>query len=177
MHKSQVYGFKLHIYQIKFPHFVLARLARDDWKIIHLKRKNHIRRALSDLIAKETKHWHSRKNRPDPTYRVHVPIEKIVKAIETKKKWDVLEADVLKRLPRFEIDYEKDLADASLHQPTIGRVCDYLGLDASPVQTILRKTDPRPFSEILLNYDEIIAFIKNSEFHSFLQHEQIECRQ
>ncbi len=162
--KTKVYGFKLFCFHLRNKQKAIQRLSRTGWKIIYLKRNNLFEQTISNLIALETKHWHSKPGFVVPTYKVTIPLARLEHSLKTRERWCAFEEASLQGIDFLQIEYEGDLKGAHLHQQAADRVFSYLGLESTPVQSDFRKTDTRSYREILKNYDEILEYIRDTQY-------------
>lgn len=162
--KTSVYGFKLFCFHLRKEQVAIRKLSESGWKIIYLKRNNFLYQAISNLIAFETKHWHTKPGQMTPRYRVSIPISKLEQALKNRERWNLAEEKSLRDIDFLQIDYEKELKDSCHHQQTAEKIFSYLDLDSAPAKSDFQKTDSRPYSEILLNYDEIIEYINDTQY-------------
>jgi hypothetical protein len=79
-----------------------------------------------------------------------------------------LEKKCLSNIPHLEIIYEDDLLSSEQHQKTINKVFSYLELDSIKVQTTLQKTSSDNLVDDILNYEEIVDFISQTQYAHFL---------
>ena len=75
---------------------------------------------------------------------------------------------MLESLPYLEIIYEENLLTTNQHQPTADKIFTYLNLPSVPVKTSLQKT-PYKISEVIENYEEIAAILKQTQYAKFLE--------
>jgi LPS sulfotransferase NodH len=165
---NTVYGFKLFVYHLKKSQKKIKKMTEDGWKIIYLKRENLLRQVVSNQIAKQTRTWHTKKGKGNPEYQVYLPISLLQQGLSNRQRWCFWEYQCLKDREYLKVVYEKELEDSSRHQETAEKVFRYLGVDPCQVHSEFCKTDLRPYEEIISNYDEVIQFLQDSPFKSFL---------
>ncbi|RLQ22196.1 sulfotransferase [Seongchinamella sediminis] len=133
-----------------------AAIARPDIRFIHLRRRNALRRYVSEQVMHAGGAIHSDmgggKNR-----RVAVDISP--QAFASRQRQLEQEAEqvlaMLGARPVLDIDYE-DLADNL--QPTMAGICDFLGI-ATPAQDVepgLHKVGQQDLSVAVLNYQDLV---------------------
>jgi hypothetical protein len=69
------------------------------------------------------------------------------------------------KLPRMQVCYEDLLAN---EQRTLGQVCEFLGVDAMPLQGRCVKTTSDDLRQVITNYDELYAQYKGTHFQLML---------
>jgi len=140
------------------PRAFLHELHRQGGRIIHLNREDRIRHVLSGLVAEARQNYHKLDDRPEQV-RVHVKRATLEGWVRQRQALECAERAALAGLPVHEIVYERDLEDAAMHQRTIDRVLDHLGLPRRAVSTPLRKINARPLNQIVANYDEFAGWV------------------
>jgi len=155
---ENVYGFSFLYYSLKVPRTSIKKMSKQGWKIIYLERDNDFDQMMSSEVAKIRYKWHRRTL--DDEQETHQTFEvnkekslKRLKVILAEKK---VELDILREAPHIKVNYEQDLAKASLHQKTLNKVFDYLGVSPKTLEIPeVQKTFKKPYSEIVSNYLEI----------------------
>lgn len=135
----------------------LQSIVSDGFKIIYIRRSNRLAQFLSERVAQARGRYHKRDDQPE-TQRVIVDRQQLVRFAAWRKERDVDEASALNGLDFIEVEYERDLENASLHQPTVDRILHQLSVEKRPVRTSLRKVNERPWREIVENYEEFVAW-------------------
>jgi G:T-mismatch repair DNA endonuclease (very short patch repair protein) len=176
MRKSDapVYGFKLFFFQVNYPEKLLKQLYGRGWKFVFIRRKDILAQSLSNIIALETNYWHRRKNENGMKQALTIPPERLLKVLKNRTRWKEKEAKMMRDYEHFTVVYETDLKNKDQWQKTLDKVFEYLGVGSAPVKTNLEKTDPRPYSERIQNFDELIDTVKNSKFAHLLEDSEIE---
>ncbi|MEM6321117.1 MAG: hypothetical protein AAF960_25870 [Bacteroidota bacterium] len=78
------------------------------------------------------------------------------------------EEESLKNIPHLRLSYEDDLSKGSVHQKTMEKVFGFLNVDNVVVKTRLKKINQYKAQEIILNYDELKKYFRNSIYSSFM---------
>jgi hypothetical protein len=169
---SPVYGFKFMIFNSRKPGKVLQHLVRNHWKLIHIHRNNILKQSLSNIIAKETRHWHLKEGESPPDYRLEIPPEKLLGELNTRKIWSERGNRFLEGIPHLRLDYESDLEEEENWSRTAARLFSYLDLEYQPVSSRINKTDPRPYREVISNYDDLITSLEKSNYGHLLKDNQ-----
>ena len=135
----------------------LTTLSSRGWRIIHLSRQNKLRHCLSHQVARERGGFHKFDDQPEE-FRIVVDRDEFSARLAGRIECDRRERAALASIPHLELHYETDLESPHVHQDTINRVLDHLGLERRPVETKLRKINNRPIAEIVGNYDQFAAW-------------------
>lgn len=166
---APVYGCKL------MPHYAAAvertvpALHRQGWRVVWLQRRDVFTGALSHIVAAAGKHWVTRPGQASPaapTLRIE-PAE-LLAEIQARLLLDEREQRAVAGLPHLKLVYEGDLADAACWPVTMVRVFDYLGLPAISLQHTVSRTWDRPYQEIVVNYADLVAAVRDSDLASVL---------
>ena len=146
--------------------------ANTDVKIIHIKRENLLRFYVSKLIAINTGSWNSIQEgeKKEPLdKRVKVDIEHCLNALRESKKLETEYSE--NRFPNhqyIELTYEKLTQN---REEQLGRIYSFLGLENKKMKEEkfnLKRQNPEGLKELILNYDELLEALKNSEFKNLL---------
>lgn len=161
-HKN-VYGFKLHTKFVgdqlaNIPGF-LHSIDRKGWKVIHLQRSSLFDQLLSSLVALETKRYFGDNRESEPSVQVHIPEEKFSTLMERFFEITRRNQQILADIPHLKITYEADLAHDIRWLETVNRICEYLDISStSSVTCRTKKPWSRPYSEIVVNYTELLSY-------------------
>lgn len=174
IHNKPVYGFKVKIAQLKFEHkyknydIILKNLSDKGWKFLHLKRDNFLRHKLSNLLMAETKISHIRNGDNFIPKKIKIDCKVLMEGIKYSEEVERTEEENLKLIPHLKIQYEKDLVDNSKHQETADRIFEYLNLKPHKVNTNLKRITSENLEDVILNYDEVYNYFKNTEYNKYL---------
>ncbi len=173
--KKEVYGFKLLIYhmngvhEMKYPVKFVSDLHEDGYKVIHLRRLNVLRQALSGLYARHLGTFHMYKNKDNvEKKKMHVNMERLLKKIKVTERKVELEERILKKVPHLSFIYENDLMETDAQKATIDKICDYLELPPTKVATDHKRVTSDSFEDFIENADEMIAFFSKTDYKRFL---------
>lgn len=174
--ENENYGFILRFAQlqkilyksISKPNDFLDRLYSQNWKIIHLKRNNPLKQAISNQIQLIRGQSHDTKEKPLNRTAVTIDPEKLISNIEWMKKTSREEDLLLANYKHIKVIYEKELLHSEFHQETINRVFEFLDLEAVPVSAELNRVSTDNIGEYIENFEEINEFIKNTEYSKYL---------
>lgn len=171
---DKVYGFQLQPVHFQFHRIdgkaFLSYLHDQGWKIIYLTRKNWLHQKISAIIAIHKNKWHYRASEVKTTKspKIYLDGNEIIKELDKKGLDYIQDEEMLKSIPYLEIIYEENLLTADQHQPTADKIFTYLNLASAPVKTSLQKT-PYKISEVIENYEEIAAILKQTQYAKFLE--------
>lgn len=170
--EAPCYGFKILSYQLKDvqpiadgPAF-LRDLLDSGFRLLYLRRTNLLRHALSNIAAREHG-FHVLKNEPGSApaeRRLTVEPEQVLQWMRGSDGLARYEASTLTGLPHLSLTYEEHLEDEGQHQATVDRICDYLEVSSGPVQTDHRKAAPRDLSSYVTNHEELLRFLRQTEY-------------
>jgi len=163
-------GFKMFYYHASGSHGeeLWAHLAEDDaLPVIHLKRHNVLRTAVSREQAVQNSQWVARgENQP---VREKHPVTLAPDALEQDfRRTRAHEARFAERFaghPYVEVEYE-GLASAPV--TTMGRVTHLLGLGPAPdLKVVTKRQNPEPLPQLLANYADLKERFAGTEWASF----------
>ncbi len=150
----------------------LAALA--DLRVLHLKRRNLLRRHVSHLVARRSRFWHSWRAgsvehvthldapphpdsvewRPDRRPVVQVDPQAFERDVAEVERWRRHADGALAARPCLEVIYEELCAD---FQGVGARVQDFLGLPRASLQPAVNKLEERPLRDAVSNYEALRA--------------------
>lgn len=168
-----VYGFQLKICQfvliqrVDAPAF-LSRLHQEGWKIIYLQRRNILRQAISELVARSRNKWEDRSENPLKNKKVMIDSQQLLGLIEWRENMLIKEQQALTGAPYLPLVYENDLLGSDKHQQTLNKVFDYLDVESMPVQTRFHRTTTNQLSDFIRNYHEVERLIAQTAYDRFL---------
>lgn len=176
---KSVYGFKCLTYHLGLSlnleteeekRAYLEKLVDRGFKIIYLRRHNIFRQGLSNLYARYKNQFHSNAQAGVKNKGKKMPVE-----ISELKRWmealddqAQVEARLLENLPHLKLSYEDDLSDAGAHPETFGKLSSFLGIDFEIPETKLRKVTPKSLDSFIENSDEVIEFLHEHGYESYL---------
>lgn len=160
-HGKSAYGFHVKINQlvrhqrVSDPKRFLERLLTDSWKLVYLYRRNYVRQAVSNVVARARGQHTARNGTPMPA--VVVAVADVLERVQLKRDFLEQEASILEGLPHLKLCYESDLLNPEQHQQTADRVFDWIGLDRCEVQAGTHRTSTSDLSHTVTNYEELEA--------------------
>lgn len=161
--KKNVYGFTLFIYHVPRMKTTVQSLYRLGWKIIYLERLNLVNQSLSNIIAMRSNHWHRWEDKEVEEAKFHIPVDKFLHVVENRINWHMHENNIVRPIPHLPVYYESGLKNSENWQATADQIFDFLGVDSVPVQSELKKTYPKPYLEMVTNYNELMEALKTNE--------------
>jgi LPS sulfotransferase NodH len=172
--EAEVYGFKLLTYHIEdvqrllSPRQFLVYLNEVGYQFIYVTRANLLRHALSNVYARHV-NFHCRSaDGPPKRKAIRVEVEDVMhwmKAIEARCGF---EREILQGIPFLPLSYEDDLQSTEVHQRTVDRVCDYVGVPSARVSTDLQRVTPKALSDFVINVDELSEALVGTPYARFL---------
>lgn len=173
-YKRTVYGFRVKKAQLKYEHKykyyreIFPRLHKEGWKFIHLKRLNFLKHTISNLILAETKVAHIRNGETLPIKKIKVDCNTLLENIKYSEEVERAEENNLNGIPNLKIIYENDILDNTKHQNTANKVFSFLGLKPHKVNTQYKRIVSENLQDVILNYDEVYEFFKDTEYLKYL---------
>ncbi|MDY6786013.1 MAG: sulfotransferase [Cyanobacteriota bacterium] len=175
--KQPIYGFDLKVIQVfetlpqfqESPECFLQKLHQEGWKIIYLKRLNLLRQSISNLMARSRNEWHEKKDKLIQRQSVVIEVEKLMAEIEYHEDNLQKASALLKDIPHLDLTYESDLLDSENHQKTLDQIFSYLEIESVPVKSKHRKVARENIARDLKNYEEIEAFLSQTQYATFLE--------
>ena len=169
-----VCGLLLHDMHLNFQKIkyadILSYFHNQGWKIIHLKRSNFFNQIVSARFAFLNRQWHYQSKADfDSTQlrSIYISPAEMFEFLEERAARYLKQNEMMAQFPHLDIIFEDDLSQSEQHQQTIDKICNYLDISPAPVATKLIKT-PREIKDLLQNYEEITAFLKNTKYADLL---------
>ena len=161
-----VYGCKLAIHYCRDLEQLLQQLPRHNWRLIHLWRRDIFQETLSGCVAHLNHHHQSYHQSRDIGTEAKIRIEPHVFLSQLGRRMRMHEQErhLLVDLPHTGIIYEDDLAESTRWDETTGRVFDALGLTQRTVQSLVKKTWTRPYTEFVENYTDLEKIFWDSQW-------------
>ena len=174
--RKRAYGFLLHPRQIlMMPLFpadeFLSDLHAEGWRIVHLKRRNTLRRVLSWEKARRGGVWHAGVGERHQDSKLHMSGEVLIRKVKLAELAEQRDDLYLDGLPHLDIVYEDGLLDREAHQTTLDRIFDFLELPSAPVSATSVRTSSDSFREMVASYDELETAFIEAGYGRFLVNE------
>jgi hypothetical protein len=163
------------------PHlFFLIR--KHGLRVLNLQRRNYLRYCLSELKAQRSRRWtllggsSAASAQVDQT--IEVDVEWLLRTLELCRSEDAAVSRSFENYsPVLRLDYEHLFPQlgASMAQPTLDRVADWLGIAPAFAETKPRhrKQSLLPLDETIQNYDEVAEALRGTDFEYCLEDEAI----
>jgi LPS sulfotransferase NodH len=162
--RPQVYGCKLPWCRFDLLLRAAGQMNARGWKAIYLTRRDVFTQILSLLVARQSNRWQRRQNQEFEPPKVFIPVEDMLAEVQL---WMTQRKEMERKLediPHLELVYEDDLADPASWHETANRVFQFLGLPPAPVSTKFEKVWKQPYSEIVVNYTDLVAAVEESQY-------------
>lgn len=171
---KDVYGFKAMIFQLwnQKIHDVrtfMNHLHEDGWTILHMRRRDVLRQAISVTVARHRNAW-SHRSGDGPLTMEKIPIapQGLIGLMEQRERFLAEEREALEGLPHMALVYEDDLLRPEARGKTMDRVFGYLDLPPVPVRTDLVRIASGPLSDMIENYEEFVQAIGRTRYAELL---------
>lgn len=175
--RSAVYGCKIKVYDLGHQHgmdesqtrkFLRDRFA-EGWKIIHLRRSNKLRQALSSLVAETTEEYHSTSDQSvSEREKIYIKVEELPHRLHWLQRYDQLEDEILKGFESFKVSYEQHLLPAENHQALLDSLMAFLNLPPCKAKTSYRRTSADDLKSYIANYDEMVEVLTANNYQEYL---------
>lgn len=157
-------GFKLfpeHITNKRFDHLWGWLKENKDIKIIYLSRQDFLATYSSLLLAKKDKRWgiDNELDRAKDTIKINP--QKCLAEFQKMKDYRNSVLSKIKNHEVFDISYEKFAKEPNLY---LKQIQSFLGVDAHDLVVKSVKKEKRPLSEVIVNYEELHQFFRESEW-------------
>ena len=164
---TKVVGFKVfynHLTEEEWKKFLSCR----DLKVIHLTRRNRLRTVISLEIAFKTGQWTKSGSSGGPREkRVTLDPSKLMRRLEQIEEGEAATRARFRDRQILEIVYE-DLVQSP--REIFASVSNYLGVDGiDPGKIKLKRQNPERLAQLITNYAEIEALLKQTGFAEYLQ--------
>ena len=141
-------------------------VADRDIRVIHLWRRNQLRRHVSLQQALQTGVWIQYHPTVMPPRGAKVDVDQFLRTAETTEQMREAFHVRFGRHPAVQIDYE-ELADDNNGQ--MKRVFEFLGVDPLPVKPTTVQQNTADLRILIQNYDEVAAKLRGTRFEEFLE--------
>jgi len=160
-------GFKLFYWQagrdkwrVVWPYLRGAR----DLKVIQLRRRNVLRRVLSNQVAQMTDKWFALDEKQvHRDVRVNLDAEECRAEFTANQRFETDKAAYFSTHPFLEVFYEDLTAD--FHGET-ARIQEFLGVPEQQLETPLKKQLSQPLPKVIENYAELKRAFAGTEWES-----------
>lgn len=154
-------GFKLMYSHALSQESLLDRLSADRTiRIVHLTRRNLLRRLVSERQAYATNQWGvGRGTELEPRPQIEIAMDDIVNSIQTVERHQIMFNSIFRFHPMLRLVYE-DLAEHPLR--VAARTAEFLGVAPNPVSRpdYFQKTGTEDLSRALTGFDELRSHVR-----------------
>ena len=173
---NEMYGCKVKVYDLTgsqgmlVPHArdLIVELCQQGWKIIHLRRHDIFRQALSSLVAEHRNVYHHVKGKDGSVEPMTLDADSMTWRLKQLLAYADQEDYVLRGLDHIRLDYEQDLMQGERHQATLDRVLDHLGLNRIEARTKFVRTSSDDPSTYIANYVEFVSVLREAGLEQYL---------
>lgn len=162
-------GFKILYQQLlhRWPGLLDCLQQARDVRIIHLVRRNGIKRFMSEyFVGTVTGKNVYLKDEPLPRIEpVVVPVAILLERLSEERRQSDRIRDVLADHPCHEIAYEDSLDDDG---PAMRAVQEFLGVPPAGLTAPIRKILPDDLRQLIANFDEVAAAVQGTPFEPML---------
>ena len=136
-------------------------------KVIHLKRRDHLRAVVSKTFMENAKITHSATEVELP--RVELNIAEIIWYLKKHKSEESSFEKKLAKLDQAKVItcYYEDLVDDNANE--MKRIHQHLGVDYREPQSTFKKINNKNLAELIINYDELLSALKANGFNSVFE--------
>lgn len=171
--RARLVGFKIFYYHARDPigEQVWLHLRSDsELKVIHIKRRNRLRKHLSEQVAKMTRKWAITSDREaHRNIKVTLPVEQCVASFERTIGYENEAAEFFKNHAILDVYYE---ALSSNSEQIGARVLNFLGAKQLPMVSSTRRQIVQPLREIVENYDDLVAHFAGTPWERYLNDDE-----
>lgn len=150
---NRLYGFKLFPAHVRWPQAVLQELQRQQWRILHVERRDLFHQVLSVLVATHTGRYDGEHGDDPP--RLYLDPGMVANQLRMRTHKLQETDDMLKGIVHLDVVYEDDLHDSTQWDATLARIASAWGIEVTPAQTDYRRTWQQSYAEIVVNYAEL----------------------
>ncbi len=163
-------GFPLQAYNAREAPFDDAReyLRSRNVRVIHLERRNWLRRTLSLWLAEQTNVWSDRNGTRPTVQRIEVDVDRLFAAFDELEGLYARNRANLSGLDSLDVWYEELSSD---YEAELARVLEFLGLDAELVRPQTHQQERRALPDIIGNYAEVAEGLAGTPFAWMLESE------
>lgn len=137
-------------------------------KIIHLQRANLLRTHISRLIAGKTDKWSSQGNNKVAleNKKVQIDVNELLSDIKTTKNYIQKTQKAFKNHDLYEVSYQELVTNRA---NTMECIFNFLQVSKFAPKSDLKRQNPEPIKDIVLNYDEVYSKLVNTDYAFMLE--------
>jgi hypothetical protein len=165
-YRNEAVGFKLMLSQLQEFPYVGEYMQKGQFKVIHIVRENLLKLHVSQVRARLTDVWVSKK--PVAQTQVNIPVRELLNNLQDLENQQQSQAQLIRQmqLPHIELVYEKLAQDYS---QALLPVLDFLGVDKEiKLNTEVRKITSDDLSQVIENYQEVTNTLASTKYEQLL---------
>ncbi len=168
---APVYGFKLKTGgQVRNLAATLNGLRQRGWRLIALQRRDALQQTFSWSVAQASGRWQSHRNAaPYPQQTITLEVDRFMRDLRTCLADRRELGRLMAPLPHLSLIYEDDLQSSACWPATGARICAFLGIEPAPLTSCIVRTWERPYTELVANYQEILAAVDASPWANLMR--------
>lgn len=148
--------------------FLLERMRKNNFHIIHLKRKNVLASLVSSKLSTKNQVWATNDLSRLKHNTIYLPCENLLSDLKSRVANNLHFSTLLAGKSTLEINYEDMFNDESFSSELLNTLAEFLNIPNSfnPEPLYLKMTSP--LSEAIENFDEVHRVLSGTEFESML---------
>lgn len=138
-------------------------------RIIFIYRENLLRWFVSLKIAEKTRKWsltEGKKNLPLSEKMIKIDVNELIRtlniALHSRNRYKAALHEKL----YHEISYEQLMVDST---QSLEEIQMFLGIKPLKLHSLLKKQNPEPLSQLIINYPEVKETLKDTHFKCFIE--------
>ena len=163
-------GFKILYHQLErsWEGLMEALVEEKDIRVIHLVRRNGIKRFLSEFFVGNVtqKNIFQKGEEIPPLNSVKIPVSVLLENLEYIEMASTRMRRTFRDHPFREVAYEDSLED---NGSAMREILKFLGVPSAELSVGIRKILPDDMRQIIANYDELATALRGSRFEYMLQ--------
>lgn len=167
---ARAIGFKILYHQLTddWPGLLEATLADRGLRVVHLVRRNGLKRFLSEYFVGTVmrKNLFFENEEVPPLEPVSIPVATLLSNLEMLTRESERMRSSFRDHPFHEIAYEDSLDD---NGPALRGVLDFLGLPPAQLSVPIKKILPNDPSKLIANFDEVSQALRGTRFEWMLR--------
>ncbi len=141
----------------------LQKLVSENWKIIHISRKNAARQALSAEMARSRGRYHFRGDEERSVVEIDIP--NFLREMSDFAQARCDQIQMLADIPHISVEYEEDLKNAVSHEIVLSKLAEYLNIEnIFDYSSSLKVATGRDVSKVVSNFSELQQVVADSPF-------------
>lgn len=134
-------------------------------KILHIKRKNKLKRYVSMKMADKRKKWVVRKGESiENKIKISIDTEEMIRSMKKHYKMEEQKEKLFSQFESISVNYENLCKKSS----DIEKAQNFLGLPVRSLRAGTARTRRRSLREVIENYGEVTKFLKGTKYEKFI---------